>query len=131
MKVWAEFKQFISSSNVLGLAVAVVLGGAFGLLIKSFTDDILMQLVAAIGAKPNFGSLAFHINGASIRYGSFLNACINFLIVAAAMFATVKAYNRLARREPKEKKETKTEATEIQLLSEIRDSLRERRPVGP
>lgn len=133
MSLWAEFKQFIASGNVLGLAVAVIMGGAFGLVIGSFTNDILMQLVAAVGKAPNFGSLSFQLHGATIRYGAFLNACINFLIVAAAMFVTVKAYNRLVRKEEKreEKREEKPVESERDLLRQIRDLLSERRTVGP
>jgi large conductance mechanosensitive channel len=123
MKIWKEFKQFLSSGNILGLAIAVVMGVAFGLVITSFTNDILMQLIAAIGAKPNFGSLAFKVNGTSIRYGAFLTACINFLLVAACMFGVVKAYNRLV---PKE--QGPAAESERDLLREIRDELRTRRP---
>jgi len=120
MKILSELKQFLSSSNVVGLAVAVIMGLAFGLVVTSFTSDILMQLIAAIGAKPNFGTLAIVVNGAPIRYGGFLNAVINFLIVAAVMFLTVKAYNRLT------KPEAKPSESETDLLRQIRDALRQR-----
>lgn len=117
-----EFKDFVSRGNVIGLAVAVVLGAAFGVVVSSFVNDILMQLVAAVGAKPSFNDLSFTLNGAEIRYGAFLNAVVMFLIVSAAMFLIVKAYNRLV---PVEKKPT-TE-TEIDLLKQIRDALERRR----
>jgi large conductance mechanosensitive channel len=117
-----EFRDFISRGNVLGLAVAVVLGAAFGVVVSSFVNDILMQLVAALGAKPNFNDLSFRLNGAVIRYGAFLNALVMFLIVSAAMFLVVKAYNRLA---PPEKKAA-TES-EVELLKQIRDALQHRR----
>lgn len=117
-----EFKEFVSRGNVLGLAVAVVLGAAFGVVVSSFVNDVLMQLVAAAGAKPSFSDLAFTLNGAVIRYGAFLNAVVMFLIVTLAMFLIVKAYNRFA---PPEKKPG-TE-TEVDLLKQIRDALDRRR----
>lgn len=117
-----EFKEFIARGNVLGLAVAVVLGAAFGVVVSSFVNDILMQLVAAAGAKPSFADLTFTLNGAEIRYGAFLNALVMFVIVSLAMFLVVKAYNRAV---PPEKKPT-TE-TEVDLLKQIRDALARRR----
>ena len=120
-----EFKQFVAKGNVLGLAVAVVLGAAFGVVVSSFVNDILMQLVAALGAKPSFSDLSFTLNGAEIRYGAFLNALVMFLIVSLAMFLVVKAYNRLV---PPEKKPS-TES-EIDLLKQIRDALEHRRVEG-
>jgi large conductance mechanosensitive channel len=120
-----EFRQFIGRSNVLGLAVALVMGAAFGAVVASFTNDILMQLIAAIGAKPNFNALVFRINDTPIRYGSFLTALLSFLIVSFAIFLVVKAANRLQRRQEK------TKVTEVDLLTEIRDELRGRTPAHP
>lgn len=120
--MWREFKDFISRGNVLGLAVAVVLGVAFGVVVSSFVDDILMQLIAAVGAKPSFEDLSFTLNGAEIRYGAFLNAVVMFLIVSFAVFLVVKAYNRLV---PPEKKPTAE--TEVDVLKQIRDALERRR----
>jgi large conductance mechanosensitive channel len=120
--MFQEFKEFISRGNVLGLAVAVVLGVAFGVVVSSFVDDILMQLVAALGAKPSFEDLSFTLNGAEIRYGAFLNAVVMFLVVSFAMFLVVKAYNRLV---PPEKKPGAE--TEVDVLKQIRDALERRR----
>jgi large conductance mechanosensitive channel len=120
-----EFRQFIGRSNVLGLAVALVMGAAFGAVVASFTNDILMQLIAALGAKPDFNALVFRVNDTPIRYGSFLTAVLSFLIVSAAIFLIVKAANRLQRREEDRK------VTEIDLLTEIRDELRVHTPAHP
>lgn len=120
-----EFREFVGRSNVLGLAVALVLGAAFGGVVASFTNDILMQLIAAIGAKPNFNALVFRINDTPIRYGSFLTAVLSFLIVSFAIFLIVKAANRLQRREEE------TKVTEVDLLKEIRDELRVHSPAHP
>jgi large conductance mechanosensitive channel len=122
MSLWREFKAFVAAGNVLGLAVAVVLGAAFGYLVSSFTNDILMQFIAAIGAKPNFEKLAFMVRGTPIRYGAFLNACVSFAIVALTMFFVVKAYSKLVRGE------VKVPESERELLRQIRDTLRGQRP---
>jgi large conductance mechanosensitive channel len=90
-----EFKAFISRGNVLELAVAVILGAAFGAVVASFTKDILMQIVAAIFGQPDFSSLTFTLGNGVIAYGSFINTIINFLIVAFALFLVIKAYNRM------------------------------------
>jgi large conductance mechanosensitive channel len=133
MSIWKEFKEFISQGNVIGLAVAVVLGGAFGLVVASFTNDILMQLIAAIGGKPDFGNLSFTLNGAEIRYGNFLTAVVSFFIVALALFTVVKGINRLqGLRRKKEEAAQKAQApqeTEVDLLRQIRDALAQRRTV--
>lgn len=118
-----EFKDFINKGNLVDMAVAFVLGTAFAALVKSFTDDILMQIIAMIVGKPDFSALSFTVNHSEIRYGSFLNAIIAFLIVAVAMFAVVKAYNAMKKDKPDEEEEI---AAEVQLLTEIRDSLRAR-----
>ncbi len=91
-----EFKEFIARGNVLDLAVAVLIGAAFGGVIKSFTDDILTPVIGAFG-NADFSALAINIGEASIRYGLFINAIINFLIVALVLFMVVKAYNRMKR----------------------------------
>ena len=119
-----EFQNFIGKSNVLGLAVALVMGAAFGAVVASFTNDILMQLVAAIGAKPDFKDLALNVNGTPIRYGSFLTSVLSFLIVALAMFLVVKAASRFQKKE----KEEAPKESELDVLRQIRDSLVRRGP---
>jgi large conductance mechanosensitive channel len=95
-----EFKAFINRGNVLDLAVAVILGAAFGAVVNSFVNDILMQIIAAIFGQPNFASLTFTIGNGVIKYGSFLNAVINFLIVAFSIFMLIKAYNQMRKPTP-------------------------------
>jgi large conductance mechanosensitive channel len=80
------FKQFILRGNVLDLAVAVVIGAAFGAVVTSFVTNILTPLIAAIVGKPDFSALNFTVNGAVISYGTFLNALIAFLLVAGAVY---------------------------------------------
>jgi large conductance mechanosensitive channel len=117
-----EFKDFIARGNVVDLAVAVVIGAAFTTVVTTFTNGILMQLVAAIGGKPDFSNLSFDVNGTPIFYGSFLTAVIYFLIVALVMFFVVKGINSLQNLRSREVLE-EAEVTEVELLTEIRDAL--------
>ncbi len=94
--MWKEFKEFIARGNVLDLAVAVLIGAAFGGVIQAFTTGILTPLIAAIG-QTDYSGLTFDIGSATIMYGLFLNAVINFLIVAWVLFMVVKAYNTMKR----------------------------------
>jgi large conductance mechanosensitive channel len=80
------FREFILRGNVIDLAVAVVIGAAFGAVVTSFVTNILTPLIAAIVGKPDFSALNLNINGAVISYGTFLNALISFLLVAGAVY---------------------------------------------
>lgn len=94
-----EFRQFIFRGNLIDLAVAIVVGTAFGLLVTAFVADLITPIVAAIFGKPDFGALTFTINGSVFRYGDFLNALIAFLSVAAAIFFfVVKPMNAIQAR---------------------------------
>jgi large conductance mechanosensitive channel len=84
-----EFRTFILRGNLVDLAVAVVIGTAFTAVVNAFVRDIITPLIAAIGGEPNFGNLAFTINGSRFAYGDFFNAVLTFLIVAAVMFFLV------------------------------------------
>ena len=117
-----EFKEFISRGNVIDLAVALVIGGAFTLVVTSFTNDVLMQLVAAVFGKPDFSKVTFAVGESEIQIGSFINAVISFIIVAIAMFIIVKVVNKMQNLRSKEELE-EAEITEVELLTEIRDAL--------
>lgn len=80
------FRQFIMRGNVIDLAVAVVIGAAFGAVVTSFVTNVLTPLIAAIAGKPDFSAFTFTVNGAVISYGLFLNALISFLLVAVAIY---------------------------------------------
>ncbi|MDQ4005620.1 MAG: large conductance mechanosensitive channel protein MscL, partial [Actinomycetota bacterium] len=90
-----EFKEFALRGNVLDLAVAVILGIAFGAVITALVDGVLMNLIAALVGQPDFSDLAFTINGTPILYGAFLTAVVNFLMVAFVLFLVIKAVNRV------------------------------------
>jgi large conductance mechanosensitive channel len=93
------FREFILRGNVIDLAVAVVIGAAFGAVVKAFVDNLITPLIAAVVGKPDFSGLAFTINGSVFRYGLFVNALLTFVLVAAAVyFAVVAPMNRLAER---------------------------------
>jgi large conductance mechanosensitive channel len=117
------FRDFLMRGNVVDLAVAVVIGAAFGAVIKAFTDGLLNPLIAAIFGKKNLDSVGtFTINGADFSIGVVLTALINFSIIAAVIyFFVVVPMNKLKERSAKEE-EVET-AEEIVLLREIRDSL--------
>jgi large conductance mechanosensitive channel len=93
------FREFILRGNVIDLAVAVVIGAAFGAVVKAFVDNLITPLIAAVVGKPDFSGLAFTINGSIFRYGLFVNALLTFVLVAVAVyFAVVAPMNRLAER---------------------------------
>ena len=87
----AGFRSFISRGNIVELAVAVVIGTAFGAVVSSLVADLITPLIAAIFGEPDFGELSFTINGSEFTYGNFINALISFLTVAAAIYFLVVA----------------------------------------
>ena len=90
------FRDFILRGNVVELAVAVVIGAAFGAVVTAFVKDLLTPLIAAVGGEPDFAALDFTVNGSRFAYGDFINAMITFLIIAAVVFFfVVKPVNEL------------------------------------
>jgi len=118
-----EFWDFISKGNVLDLAVAVIMGGAFGAIVKSLVDDIVMPLVGVIIGGIDFSSLSINVGDAAVLYGNFIQAIVNFLIIAAAMFLVVRTYNQLQKQEKAESGPPEP-SEEAMLLTEIRDLLK-------
>lgn len=117
-----EFKDFINKGNIVELAVALVMGLAFKPIVDAFVDGVLMQIVAAIVGEPNFDSLTIDISDTPIFYGSVITAIVSFLFVAAAVFVVLKAYNATKAAE----EEADSGPSEVDLLTEIRDSLANR-----
>ena len=122
-----EFRDFVMRGNIVEFAVAVIIAGAFGLVIESLTADIITPIIGMIGGQPDFKSLSFTINDSKFGYGAFITAVLNFLIVAAAIFfLVVKPIQALlARRAPAPEAAAAT-PEDIELLREIRDLLRAR-----
>ncbi len=94
-----EFRDFVLRGNVVDLAVAVVIGAAFGAVVSSLVENLITPLIGAIGGQPEFSRLSFEINGSRFGYGEFLNALISFLLIAAVVFfLVVKPLNKLMER---------------------------------
>lgn len=84
--MFKDFKKFILRGNVVDLAVAVVVGAAFGAVVTTFVSGLITPFIAAIGGQPNFTGLSFTINGSKFMYGTFLNALLSFLVIASVVF---------------------------------------------
>jgi large conductance mechanosensitive channel len=120
------FRDFLMRGNVVDLAVAVVIGAAFGAVVAAFANDFIGGILGAIGGSPDFGRAGFTVNGSKIVYGSTVTALIQFLIVAAAIyFVVVLPMQAMARRRGVEE-ESPGPSDEVVLLTDIRDALRER-----
>lgn len=136
-----EFKAFIAKGNVMDLAVGVIIGGAFSLIVKSLTDDIIMPIVGAIFGGLDFSNYFIPLaggvtastleaakeQGAVLAYGNFITVLLNFLILAWIIFLMVKAVNRIRAEEEQKPAEPAKEApppADVALLTEIRDLLK-------
>lgn len=93
-KLLKEFATFINRGNVMDMAVGVIIGAAFTAIVTSLTNDIINPLISMIGGSPEVQGMAFTFNGATVDFGAFISAIINFLIVALCVFFIVKAFNR-------------------------------------
>ena len=109
-----EFKQFISRGNVIDLAVGVIIGSAFGKIVTSIVNDILMPIIGIMIGGLNFSSLVIRVGNATIRYGAFLQNVIDFLIVAACIFVFIKILSKLSKK--KEQEEAIQKDEQIKLL---------------
>jgi large conductance mechanosensitive channel len=144
--MWKDFRAFIAKGNVMDLAVAVIIGAAFGAIVKSLTDDIIMPLVGAIFGGTDFSNYFWLISvpdgytgsmtdyaalkaagAAMIGYGAFITAAINFLILAFIIFLLVRYTKKVMERVHKQEEVAPPPGpTEIDLLTEIRDELKKR-----
>ena len=131
--ILSEFKAFILRGNVIDLAIAVVIGAAFGAVISSLVNDVIMPFIAAIGGKQDFSDVAFYVGDGRIAIGNFITAVITFIIVAAVIFLfVVKPINALIARSRRGEEEVPVPPTEdIVLLREIRDLLADRDSQSP
>ena len=118
MSVLKEFREFINKGNVVDLAVAVVIGVAFGAVVTSLVENLLTPLIAAIFGEPDFSKLTFTINDSTFKYGAFFNSVLAFVFIAAAVFFfVVKPVNALMSRGKKPEDPTAKQCPEC--LSEI------------
>ena len=119
-----EFKGFAMKGNVVDLAVAVVIGAAFGKIVSSLVDNIIMPLVGVLLGGVNFTSLSLKVGDTAFTYGYFIQAMIDFVIVAFVIFMVVKAINKLDKKEEPTEDKPAEPTEEAKLLREIRDNLR-------
>ena len=119
----SEFKEFIMRGNVMDMAVGVIIGTAFAGLVTALTDDFINPLINGIGGAEVGGTFKIY-GGQVIRYGDFITAVINFLIMAFVLFLLLKFVNRVMALGKKEEEEAEAKAEEIELLEEIRDLLK-------
>lgn len=137
--VFGEFKEFIKRGNVLDMAVGVVIGGAFGAIVTSLVNDIIMPLVSLATGGIDFTNWFVALDGktyatleaaqeagaATLNYGNLISVIINFVIVAFCIFIVVKAMNKFMKKKEEEKKEEPpAKSDEVKLLEEIRDLLK-------
>jgi len=133
MSMMSEFKKFAMRGNVVDMAVGIIIGGAFGKIVSSFVNDVLMPPIGVAIGGVDFSSLAFTLKEAAgdaaavtINYGSFIQTVIDFLIIAFAIFMAIKAMNSMQKKEEEAPSEPPKPSAEVQLLTEIRDSLKNR-----
>jgi len=129
------FKEFISKGNIVDLAIAFIVGAAFKAIVTSLVNDIIMPLVATLTGEQNFTDLMWVVNNAEIRYGAFIQAIVEFLIIAFSLYAAVtlvikrKEFNERVLKESAPKVEEAPKEVvipeDIKLLTEIRDQLKE------
>ncbi len=124
MSMLQEFKSFAMKGNVVDLAVGVIIGVAFGKIVTSLVEDVIMPIVGTLIGGVNFSGLAMTVGAATLKYGKFLQACLDFLIIAWVIFVAVKLINRLRREEPAPA--PAAPPRQEVLLGEIRDLLKQR-----
>lgn len=136
MGMVSEFKEFAMRGNVVDLAVGVVIGAAFGKIVASLVNDIIMPMVGYAVGGVNFNQLAFELKPASVdaagaevaavlvKYGAFIQTIVDFLIIAFAIFVAVKVINSLKRKQAEAPAAPAEPSDEVKLLTEIRDALK-------
>lgn len=124
---FGEFKQFIARGNVMDMAVGVIIGGAFSAITASLINDIIMPLLGILTGSISFAELSVEIGGAVVTYGNFVQAILNFLVMAFVVFCLVKAMNSFHKKKedhPAEPAPEPEPSNEEKLLAEIRDLLK-------
>lgn len=135
MGMMSEFKEFAMKGNVIDMAVGIVIGGAFGTIVKSLVNDVITPPIGLITGGIDFSKLKWVLEaagadgkgGVSINYGSFINTVITFLIIAWSIFMVIKAMNNMKRKEEEKPAEEAAVSEDIVLLTEIRDELKKQR----
>jgi len=123
MSIAKEFREFAVKGNVMDLAVGVIIGAAFGKIVSSIVEDMVMPLIGVIMGGLNFSDLAVKVGSATLKYGKFLQTCLDFFLIAVAVFLLVKLINRIKREEAKP---AAAKPRQEELLEEIRDLLKKK-----
>lgn len=135
-----EFREFALRGNVVDMAVGIVIGAAFGKIVTSLVNDLIMPPLGLLTGRVDFSQLYLNMTGAdypslaaaqeagaaTLNYGLFINAVLNFVIIAFAIFLVIRAMNRLQRKAEEQPAEPPKPSAEVQLLTEIRDALKTR-----
>ena len=122
-----EFKEFAMKGNVMDMAVGVIIGAAFGKIVSSLVDDVLMPLVGMVCGKVDFTQLTAEVGDAKLNYGNFIQNIVDFLIVAFCIFLVLKGINKLNRKkEEAPAPEAPKGPTQEELLAELRDLLKQK-----
>jgi len=124
MSMMKEFKAFAMRGNVMDLAVGVIIGAAFGKIVASLVDNILMPIIGILLRGVKFDSLMFTFGEAQIKYGLFISSVIDFIIIAFVIFLLIKGMNRMVRKEEAAPTAPPAPTKDQQLLMEIRDLLK-------
>jgi large conductance mechanosensitive channel len=126
MSIVKEFREFAVKGNVIDLAVGVIIGAAFGKIVSSLVEDLVMPAIGVLMGGLDFSGLAFKIGSATLKYGKFLQTCLDFLIIAWAIFLVVKLVNRIKREDaaPAQADAPVAPPRQEMLLEEIRDLLK-------
>jgi large conductance mechanosensitive channel len=122
MGIIQEFKEFVAQGNFIDLAIGVLIGGAFGPVVNAFVSDFIMNIVAAIFGQPNFDGIGFDLSDTRVIIGTTITALIRFVIIMLVAFLILKAMAKMKTA----KEEAPAGPSEVDLLTEIRDSLRAR-----
>ena len=122
----SEFKTFISRGNVVDMAVGVIIGGAFGKIVTSLVNDVLMPIIGVFLGGLDFSDLSIKVGDATIKYGSFIQTIVDFLIVAFCIFMIVKLFESFKKKKEEEDEEAPKKSDEVLLLEEIRDLLKKK-----
>ncbi|MEG1925122.1 MAG: large-conductance mechanosensitive channel protein MscL [Ruthenibacterium sp.] len=126
-KFLSEFRDFAMRGNVMDMAVGVVIGGAFTAIVNSLVADVFMPLIGILTGGIHFAGLSFGIGDAQITYGNFLQAIVQFILIAFCVFMIIKAINMLHKKKPEEPEKAPEPSKEELLLTEIRDLLKKQK----
>lgn len=121
-----EFREFVMKGNIMELAVALIIGAAFGRIISSLVDNILMPVIGSFIGK-SFDTMTTIVNGVVVKYGLFIQSLVDFLIIALVVFLIIKTLNRMKRKQAVQVDDVPVVSSTDRLLTEIRDAL-SRRP---